>query len=828
MIELKGVSKTYKSKKSNNTKALNNINLKLDDKGMTFILGKSGSGKSTLLNILGGLDKYDSGDMLILGKSTKEFTVADFDSYRNTYVGFIFQEFNILEDYDVYENIILALQLQQKKINENEINELLDKLELTELKKRKVNELSGGQKQRVAIARALIKKPKIILADEPTGNLDSKTGSQVMDLLKNISKNKLVVIVSHDEESAKKYADRIIQVVDGEIVNDTNDKTYSNNDYKYQTIKSKLPFKDSIRLGAGSLRHKKIKLFFTILLTIITLGFFSASDTLYNYDVNKDHANIISKNNEEFIEIKEVYIDEYENSVPVEISDNNIKKVNSSINKTTYPVYKIYDSYDFFSMMMLENFNSGTQIPNIELEFIPTNNINDIIKENIIGRNPSSGNEIVISNYLANFIIDKGVTVYEDIIQDEYITNNIFKPDSYDELLNSNYTFYMGENRKVKIVGIIDYDLSNFDESKTYNIYNKIFVDEDFISNINNEKVETLNNFYNYSFSGNSIKVYEDGISTNINPATIIKEIEYYDGNTWKKTGLLDNNSIVINFNGLNGIENYYDELSSYTQNHFYEDYNELEKKFFANYINRLNVIGSTVNMKVYKDYSMENIIKEYKDIKIVGVYKPTYDDYGYSSYLSNDITEDYIAKPIQQVSVLIPIDNNTNINKILKDYPYDSNLIVKSTYSDAIYGDAYYIKGLNKLFLYASLVFLIFAIFLISNFMINSIQYRKKEIGVLRALGARSVDIVKIFLLEGIIIAIISGTIASILLVIISNLCNNLFINELGTIIAPFLVGFRQFVVIYLLVFIVTLIASIIPMIRISKMKPIDAILNK
>ena len=113
MVELNNLSKTYTSKKGNDVKALNNITLKFDDTGMTFILGKSGSGKSTLLNILGGLDRYDSGDMSILGKSTKTFNNADFDSYRNTYVGFIFQEYNLLEDYDVYENIILALQLQQ-------------------------------------------------------------------------------------------------------------------------------------------------------------------------------------------------------------------------------------------------------------------------------------------------------------------------------------------------------------------------------------------------------------------------------------------------------------------------------------------------------------------------------------------------------------------------------------------------------------------------------------------------------------------------------------------------------------------------------------------
>ena len=348
MIELKEVSKTYKSKKGSKTVALDHVSLKFDEKGMTFILGKSGSGKSTLLNIIGGLDKYDSGDMIILGKSSKDFKAADFDSYRNTYIGFVFQEFNILEDYDVYENIVLALQLQQKEINEDKIDKLLERLELKNLKNRKVNELSGGQKQRVAIARALIKDPKIILADEPTGNLDSKTGKQVMDLLKEISHEKLVIIVSHDTESANIYGDRIIEIKDGKVVNDTNKKE---DDIKtkntYKIIKSKLPFKDSFKLGVGSLKHKKLKLFFTILLIIATLGFLSCSDTLSSYNINKAHAKLLADNNEKFVQIEKYdlypYGDEIDlyNKELLELEDEDLKYINSKINKDTYKIYKL-------------------------------------------------------------------------------------------------------------------------------------------------------------------------------------------------------------------------------------------------------------------------------------------------------------------------------------------------------------------------------------------------------------------------------------------------------------------------------------------------------
>lgn len=220
MIEVKNICKTYRPKKGVPVKALDNVSLKFDDTGMVFILGKSGSGKSTLLNVLGGLDSYDSGEFIIQGKSSNNFTQSDFDSYRNTLIGFIFQEYNILNDFTVGANIALAMQLQGKKATNEALNDILEQVDLVGYGDRKPNELSGGQKQRVAIARALIKEPRIIMADEPTGALDSNTGKQVFDTLKKLSKEKLVIIVSHDREFAEYYGDRVIELADGQIISD--------------------------------------------------------------------------------------------------------------------------------------------------------------------------------------------------------------------------------------------------------------------------------------------------------------------------------------------------------------------------------------------------------------------------------------------------------------------------------------------------------------------------------------------------------------------------------------------------------------------------------
>ena len=220
MLEVKDLYREYKPKKGEPVVALNHVSVKFPDKGLVFILGKSGSGKSTLLNVMGGLDKADGGDIIIKGKSSKNFKQGDFDSYRNTYLGFIFQEYNILDEFNVGQNIALAIELQGKKATSEEINRILEEVDLKGYGSRKTNELSGGQKQRVAIARALVKDPDIIFGDEPTGALDSKTGLAVFDTLKKLAQKKLVIVVSHDREFAELYGDRVIELADGKIISD--------------------------------------------------------------------------------------------------------------------------------------------------------------------------------------------------------------------------------------------------------------------------------------------------------------------------------------------------------------------------------------------------------------------------------------------------------------------------------------------------------------------------------------------------------------------------------------------------------------------------------
>lgn len=833
MIELKNICKTYKSKKGSNTKALDNVSVTFDNKGMTFILGKSGSGKSTMLNILGGLDSYDSGDMIILGKSSKDFTQKDFDSYRNTYVGFIFQEFNLLEEYDVYQNIVLALQLQQKEINENEVDELLDKLELTHLKNRKINELSGGQKQRVAIARALIKNPKIILADEPTGNLDSDTGNQVMELLKNISKEKLVVMVSHDEEYAKKYADRIIEVKDGQIISDSNKKKIETTENDYQTIISKLPFKDSFKLGIGSLKHKKVKLIVTIMLIIVTLGFFSCVDTLSSLNFNKAHIKYLTENKDEFIEInsQDIYkVEKDLNLVSTELTEKDAQDIRSKMNSDGFEVYNYNLKFNYINgvrdLMHIKNDNDTIDSEST-VNLVVVDDVKNVLKEKLIGNNPSGSNDIVISNYIADMIIKDGVEVYEKVSKDEFASENNYHPRSYEELLDCNYTFYLGED-KVKIVGIIDYDLNNINQNYISNVLYKIFVNKEFISERKDTKYSKLKSYIVPRVNISNIKndYYQNSA------AVVDHEIEYFDGKSWVKTNSLKKNEAILSLDSIISDDpNYYDDLNKYTSK-VIGDYATAEKKFIANYIQKKNIIGTNIDLELkYSNYDDYGIFESFKDIKVVGVYYQELNDEGFimtNNYFSSDLLGQYKSSKVEFNSLLYPIESKKQLIKISKMFPVDSKLAIKSSYSYRMYSEHILINSIKKITFYAGIVVLVFTIFLISNFMVLSVNYRKKEIGTLRALGSSGMDVMKIFLWEAFTLCIISGTVASVLLVIVSNQMNKILLNSLELLTTPFIVGIRQFVVLYLLVFIVTYASSIIPIIKISKKKPIDAILNK
>ena len=281
MIKIVNFEKVYYLKNKSFQKALSNVNLELPDKGLVLICGKSGSGKTTLLNILGGLDFQTSGDVIVDGEKLEK---KDLDSYRNYYSSFVFQDLNLIEELTVLENLEVSFDLTRRKYDKNLIIETLKKVNLpdTEISmddflSRHPKELSGGQKQRVSIARALLKNPSVLILDEPTAALDEENSKHIGEMLKDISKDCLVIVSSHNLDVLSSLADRIIEIEDGDVISDkTINKIEENNEKQFDSKrKGRLGFLNTMKLVFRSLWKKKVRLFVSLVLQIVTLFLFS-------------------------------------------------------------------------------------------------------------------------------------------------------------------------------------------------------------------------------------------------------------------------------------------------------------------------------------------------------------------------------------------------------------------------------------------------------------------------------------------------------------------------------------------------------------------------
>ena len=266
MLQLQHISKIYQTG-NQEFHALKDISIRFRENEFVSILGQSGSGKTTLLNIIGGLDQYTSGDLLIQGKSTKQFKDRDWDSYRNHTIGFVFQSYNLIGHQTALSNVEIAMTLSgvSKAERKKRAIEALERVGLKDHLYKKPNQMSGGQMQRIAIARALVNNPKVVLADEPTGALDSETSLQIMELLKDIAKERLVIMVTHNPELAQAYSTRIVQVLDGNILSDSNpyDPTEEAKQGDIQFTKTKMSFMTALALSFNNLLTKKGRTFLT-------------------------------------------------------------------------------------------------------------------------------------------------------------------------------------------------------------------------------------------------------------------------------------------------------------------------------------------------------------------------------------------------------------------------------------------------------------------------------------------------------------------------------------------------------------------------------------
>lgn len=470
LIKLKNVSKFY-YKKGVIASGFTKVNLSFDIGEFVAITGESGSGKSTLLNVISGLDSYEEGEMYINGSETSHYTEKDFENYRRTYVGNIFQNFNLVNSYTVYQNIELVLLLNgyKKKEIKKKVLDLIKKVGLYKFRNAKVSKLSGGQKQRVAIARALAKDTPMIIADEPTGSLDSSAANEIIKLLSEVAKDKLVIIVTHNYEQVSKYVTRKIRMHDGKVLEDKKIKEIDDDiEVKKGVFNSITPL-NKIRLAF----RNTFNIIPKFLLLLIVYLFITVS-IIAEYASFREQEYIESQSGENYV---------FQN-----FSDKRIvikKKDKSSISDNDYDTLKKIENVDYVvkNDLLIDSFINLTDNNSFWLDG-SVNNIENFRGNVDIGRMPENDDEVIIE---AN--------------KNDYYVKQSDKLLSRDFYIENYYTSQTSEESKVKIVGIKYSESSN---NYYYKIYmsDKHLKDLDFQINQNYSKVNYK--FQNQNYVSNS------------------------------------------------------------------------------------------------------------------------------------------------------------------------------------------------------------------------------------------------------------------------------------------------------------------------------------
>lgn len=317
MVKLEKVHKYFNRRRKNEIHIINNTSLELEDKGLVAILGHSGSGKTTLLNAIGGLDKVNKGKIYINGKKITKRRSNTVDKIRNLNIGYIFQDYKLIDNMSVFDNIAISLRmigLKNKKEIQKRVNYVLEAVNMYRYRNRPAGMLSGGEKQRVAIARAIVKNPSIVIADEPTGNLDSKNSLEIMNIIKAISKEKLVILVTHEVGLANFYATRIVEVQDGKVIKDYKNETKESLEYR---LDNKIYLKDLKDIN--NLKNKKINI-----------------DIYSDEDNDEIDVKLVLKNGNIFIQVENRKIEVVDDNSAIELIDEHYKKIDKSI----YEKYK--------------------------------------------------------------------------------------------------------------------------------------------------------------------------------------------------------------------------------------------------------------------------------------------------------------------------------------------------------------------------------------------------------------------------------------------------------------------------------------------------------
>ena len=864
MLQLKNITKNYLSG-DNEVQALKGINIEFRENEFVSILGQSGCGKTTLLNIIGGLDRYTSGDLIINGKSTKEFKDKDWDIYRNHSVGFVFQSYNLIPHQTVLANVELALTISGvgKSERKKMAIEALQKVGLGDQLNKKPNQMSGGQMQRVAIARALVNDPDILLADEPTGALDSKTSVQVMEILKEISKDRLIIMVTHNPELAKKYSSRIVKLLDGKIIDDSNPYKSSEEDVKKarnkkdKSGKASMKFTTAVRLSLNNLMTKKGRTFLTSFagsIGIIGIALIlSLSHGMQSY-INRVEEDTLSSYpltiQEASIDVTSMLEAMMGNGEKEEHNDNKIysRPIVNNILETVSTKLQTNNLEEFKKYLESGDTNIKDYINAIQYEY----NLNlNIYKQNEDKTyqqvNPSKVfdelgfGEMMESRQSASSMMSGSMAMTQTDVWTEMLDNQNLLQSQYDVLAGNWPTKYnevvliVDENNEVSDYTLYSLgikDIKELNESME-KIKNKEKVEagesESYsYDDLLNYKFKILLNTDYYKESGNAWQdmsnddEYMKNVVDNAEEITIVgiikpnketvsssgagmigytKELKEYVINKINETEIVKEQKENPNINVFTGIEFPENQNSSF-------DYSQLTDEQRM-YMATLSEAELAELMKNYAENSTATYDSNLSTLGVVDLNKPS---------TINIYPKDFESKDMITTRISEYNDKQTNDGK-------EENVI---TYTDIVGVMMSSVSTIINVISYVLIAFVGISL-VVSSIMIGIITYisvleRTKEIGILRSIGASKKDVSRVFNAETLIIGLVAGLIG-IVVTLLLNIPINMIIKSIVGISNISKLPTAGAIILVVISVGLTMIAGLIPARFAAKRDPVEAL---
>ncbi len=867
MLELKKITKTYESG-DEKVEALKGVSIQFRESEFVSILGQSGCGKTTLLNIIGGLDRYTTGDLIINGKSTKDFKDRDWDAYRNYSVGFVFQSYNLISHQTVLSNVELALTISgvSKKERKARAIKALEEVGLKDQIHKKPNQLSGGQMQRVAIARALVNNPDIILADEPTGALDTKTSVQVMEILKKISKNKLIIMVTHNPELAEKYSSRIIRILDGQITDDSNpynEPKKETEEKSKEKRKTSMKFFTAFRLSLNNLMTKKGRTILTsfagsigiigiALILAISTGVQNYIDrveeeTLSSYPITIEQStidmssmveNLMGEGEDDGTEREDgkIYSSDIMNELLTTLSSkvetNNLKELKKYIEETDNEIKNNSNSIQYSYNLNINLYKPDTKDgivrvnPSTVMDAMGMGDLLDA-RNNASFMGITASPAMTSQNDVWTEMLDN-----EDLLKSQYDLLAGKWPSKYNEVV-----LIVGDNNEISDYALYSLGLKDQDEIKeklddiedgkeikesksTSYTYDEILdLSYKLILNSDYYKKENgvwLDKSEDEKFMKDKIKKAEEikvvGIIRQNEQSVAMgmtggigytKELKEYVINKSNKTEIVKEQKKDKDTNIFSGLKFPTEEEKNKTF-----DYNSLsdEQKFAMTQLSSEQIAEL---MEVYSENKNASYEGNLEKLGAINLKDPS----SINIYPKDFDSKDRISQAIE------------DYNQMQKDKGKEENTI---NYTDII---GVMMKSVSQIINTISYVLIAFVAIslIVSSIMIGIITYisvleRTKEIGILRAIGASKKDISRVFNAETLIIGLISGLIGIGVTVLLTIPINNIIYSITGVTITttvPFVAG----VALVIISVILTIIGGLIPAKLASKKDPVIAL---